>query len=92
VAARRPRRLVAAAGFAIVVAAFGRARHRGRLVFDRLSPLLAPLWVAERAILSWVALARRLLGLGCPYAGTVISRAATPPRLLRKRLRSRLGG
>jgi hypothetical protein len=92
VTARRPRRLVVFAGFAIVVATFGRARHRGRLVFDRLSPLLAPLWVAERAILSWVALARRLLGLGCPYAGTVIRRAANPPRLLRKRLRSPLGG
>ena len=61
-------------------------------VFDRASPLFAPLWVGERATLAWVALARRLIGRGCPYAGTVIGRAANPTRVLRRRLRSPLSG
>jgi hypothetical protein len=91
VAVRRPRRVLLVAALVIAAAGVGRARNGGRLVFDRLSPLLAPLWVAERAILAWVALVRRVLGRGCPYAGTVIKRAATPPRLLRKRIPPPLG-
>jgi hypothetical protein len=86
--ARRPRGLVLAAGAAILAAGLGRARNEGRHVFDRISPLLAPLWITERAVLAWVALIRRLGGRGCPYAGTVIRRAASPPRVLRRRLHS----
>lgn len=92
VARHRPRRLVLAAGATILVAGVGRARNGGREVFDRASPLFAPLWVGERAALAWVAFARRLVGRGCPYAGTVIGRAANPPRVLRRRLRSPLSG
>jgi Glycosyltransferase like family 2 len=92
VTARRPRRVLLGAALAIGAASVGRARHGGRLVFDRVSPLLAPLWFVERAIFSWVALARRLIGGGYPYRGTVIRRAATPPRMLRKRIRSPLEG
>lgn len=92
VAVRRPRRVLLVAALAIAAAGVGRARNGGHLVFDRLSPLLAPLWVLERAFFSWVALVRRVLGRGCPYAGTVIKRAATPPRLLRKRIHPPLGG
>jgi hypothetical protein len=90
--ARDRRALVLAAGAAILAAYLGRAHHDGRVVFDRISPLLAPLWVTERAVLAWVALTRRLLGRGCPYAGTLIRRAANPPRVLRRRLRSPLAG
>ena len=88
----RPRRLVLAAGSAILAAVLGRRRNRGGDVFDRLSPLFAPLWIGERAALSWVALIRRVTRRGCPYAGTVIRRAANPPRVLRRRIRSRLSG
>lgn len=88
---RRSRGLALAAASAIIVADVGRARHGGRAVFDRISPLFAPLWIGERAILAWVALVRRLLG-GSPYAGAVIRRAANPPRVLRRRFRSRLAG
>ena len=56
-----------------------------------VSPWLAPLWICERAVLSWFALARRLVSGGCPYAGTVIARAATP-RILRRRLETRSAG
>jgi hypothetical protein len=92
VARRRPRGLVLAAGAVILAAELGRARNRGREVFDRASPLFAPLWVGERGILAWVALVRRLAGGGSPYAGTVIGRAANPSRVLRRRLRSPLSG
>ena len=91
-ARRRPRGLVIVAGATILVAGVGRARNGGRRVFDRASPLFAPLWVGERATLAWVALARRLIGGGCPYAGTVIGRAANPTRVLRRRIRSPLSG
>ncbi len=90
IARRRPGGLIIAAGVAILAAGIGRRRNGGRRVFDRVSPLFAPLWVGERATLVWVALARRLLGRGCPYAGTVINRAATPTRVLRRRLRAPL--
>lgn len=92
VTARRPRYLVLLAGFAILAAALGRARHDGREVFDRISPLLAPLWISERAVLAWVALTRRLVGRGCPYGGTVIRQAANRPGVLRSRIRSSLEG
>ena len=92
VIARRPHGLVLAAGAAIVAAGLGRSRHGGRDVFDRISPVLAPVWIGERAVLAWVALTRRVLGGGCRYAGTVIRRAANPPRVLRRRIRSPLAG
>jgi hypothetical protein len=92
IARHRPRLLVLGAGSAILVADLGRRRNRGRNVFDRLSPLFAPLWLVERAALSWLALTRRVTRRGCPYAGTVIRCAANPPRVLRRRLRSRLSG
>ncbi len=92
VARRRPGGLVIAAGAMILAAAIGRARNGGRRVFDPISPLFAPLWVGERATLAWVALARRLLGRGCPYAGTIIGRAANPARVLRRRLRAPISG
>lgn len=89
-ARHRPRRLVLVAGATILAAGIGRARNGGREVFDRASPLFAPLWVGERAALAWVAFARGLVGRGCPYAGTVIRRTANPTRVLRRRLRSPL--
>ena len=92
VAHRRPRGLVIAAGCAILAASFGRSRNGGRQVFDRLSPFLAPLWISERAVLVWLALIRRLVGRGSPYAGAFIRRAANPPRVLRRRLRPPLSG
>jgi hypothetical protein len=92
VARRRPRGLLAAAGASVLVAQFGRLRHGGTRVFDRVSPFLAPVWMVERACLVWLAVFRRFSKGGCTYAGGVIRRAATPPRVLRRRLRGRLAG
>ena len=91
-ARRRPRGLLAAAGASILVAQVGRLRHGGNRVFDRVSPFFAPVWIAERACLVWLAVFRRFSRGGCTYAGGVIRRAATPPRVLRRRLRGRLAG
>ncbi len=89
-ARHRPRGLLVAAGASVLVAQVGRVRHGGSRVFDRVSPFLAPIWMVERACLVWLAVFRRFSRGGCPYAGGVIRRAATPPRILRRRLRGRL--
>ncbi|MGH2680142.1 MAG: glycosyltransferase [Actinomycetota bacterium] len=91
-ARRWPPGLLAAAGAAVLLAEVGRIRHRGQEVFDRVSPLFAPVWIVERSALAWLAVGRRLLGGGSPYAGSVIRRAATPSRRLRRRLRARPSG
>ena len=67
----------------VAIAEAGRRRAGGRSRFPATSSLLAPAWVAERAVCSWLALARRATG-GCPYAGTRFVRAATPTRRLRR--------
>lgn len=91
-ARRRPRGLLMAAGASVLVAQVGRARHGGSHVFDRLSPFFAPVWLVERACTAWLAVVRRLARGGCPYAGSVIPRAANPPRVLRRRFRAPLAG
>ena len=92
VARRRPGGLLAAAVASVLVAQVGRLRHGGNRVFDRVSPFFAPFWMVERACLAWLAVFRRFSRGGCTYAGGVIRRAATPPRVLRRRLRGRLAG
>lgn len=62
---------------AVVVAEAGRRRAGGRRYFSPAAAAMAPLWVAERAICVWLAVAMRLRG-GVPYAGGRIARAATP--------------
>ena len=76
-----------AAGAALVAGAaeLGRRRAGGRRVFPADTPLYAPLWVAERAVCSWLAVASRLTVGGVRYRGTVLRHAATPMRELRTR-------
>jgi hypothetical protein len=78
-------RMAAAAGTAAVVAEAGRRRAGGSGVFPPSASLFAPLWLAERGVCSWMAVANRLFRGGCPYHGTVIRRAASPVRRLRRR-------
>lgn len=89
-APRRLRSQVLAAGaFACVaLAEHGRRRSEGRRVFPPTAPLWAPLWVAERAVCSWLAVGSRLLRGGIPYGGGLIRRSATPMAELRRRLAS----
>jgi hypothetical protein len=76
-----------AAGAAAALAEIGRRRHGGTAAFPPATALLAPAWVTERAVCSWLALACRLRG-GIAYAGQRLPRAATPVAVLRRRARS----
>jgi hypothetical protein len=80
------RDMLLAAGASMTIAEVGRRRAGGRAYFSPLSTLAAPLWVAERALTSWIAVGQRLTG-GCRYGGRLIPRAASSPRSLRRALR-----
>ncbi|MGI9090903.1 MAG: glycosyltransferase [Gemmatimonadaceae bacterium] len=67
------------------VAELGRRRAGGARVFPISSSMLAPVWVAERAVCSWLALGAHLTVGGIPYRGTVLRQAATPTSVLRAR-------
>lgn len=89
-AARRRTRVLGAAGVAAVaLAEIGRRRDAGAEVFPASASLLAPLWLAERAVCAWIAIARRLALGGIRYGGRRIRTAATPERVLRGRLAQR---
>jgi hypothetical protein len=66
------------------LAEYGRRRAGGRAVFPATGALWAPLWLAERAVCSWLALLRRLGG-GVPYAGQRLTIAAHSRAELRRR-------
>ncbi|HET7458651.1 MAG TPA: glycosyltransferase family 2 protein [Gemmatimonadaceae bacterium] len=82
---RLPEAAAAAAAMLIAAAEWGRRRDGGRRVFPAAGSVMAPLWVAERAVTAWLAVATRVLRGGVSYAGTRIARAATPMRELRRR-------
>ena len=67
-------------------AEIGRRRGGATKHFSILSSLLAPIWVLERAICSWLAIAMRLRYGGVRYAGSIIRSAATSPNQLAKLL------
>lgn len=75
----------AIAATTIAIAERGRRMRGGRAVFPAASSLLAPLWVCERAITAWLAMATRVVRGGIPYAGSMLVRAATPMSELRLR-------
>jgi len=69
----------------IGLAELGRRRDGGRTVFPVAASLLAPAWLAERAVCTWFALGVRLCRGGIAYHGSVIRWAATPMKELRQR-------
>jgi hypothetical protein len=86
VAAARGRALRATATLAVATVALaeiGRRRAGGRAVYRRTAALWAPLWLAERSVCSWLAVARRLGG-GVPYTGSRLRTAAHSDRQLRR--------
>ena len=81
-----PRRAGAAvAALSTGVAEAGRRRAGGARVFAASSAALAPVWVAERALCSWLAVWQRVRRGGIEYAGRRLPRSATPMRELRRR-------
>jgi hypothetical protein len=88
IAAARRRRAppIAAAAAAIAVAEVGRRRAGGRAVFPADASFWAPLWLLERGVCAWLAVAARLRRGGVDYAGSRIAVAANPRRRLARRL------
>lgn len=86
----RSHRLLIGALGSIAVAEAGRRRGGGGTRFPLSGSLLAPAWIAERSICSWLALAAKLRG-GVPYGGRRFGHSATPLRRLRRRHSGALG-
>lgn len=74
--ARRPAALVVLALSAVVVAEAGRRSAGGTAAFPPTSAWWAPVWVTERAVGVWLAIALRLTG-GVRYGDGRIRHAAT---------------
>jgi hypothetical protein len=86
---RRPRLVAVVAVVAVGVAEIGRRRDRGTRVFPASVALLAPLWLAERALCAWLALGSWIVRGGIRYNGQVIARAAHSRRQLRRAISAR---
>jgi hypothetical protein len=57
-------------------------------MFPASTAAFAPLWLAERAVCSWLAVGVRVIRGGVPYRGLILSRAATSRRELERRYRA----
>ena len=77
-----PAALAAAAVVVIVLAEVGRRRAGATAHFPFSAALMAPAWIVERAVCSWLAVGARVVLGGVPYRGTVLHHAATPLRVL----------
>jgi len=78
----RRRRLLAAALTSVGSAEIGRRRSGGAERFPLSGSLLAPAWIAERSLCSWLALGAKLRG-GVLYGGRRLGHSATTLRRLR---------
>jgi hypothetical protein len=79
--------LLAGALACVLVAERGRRRDGGAAVFPAAASVVAPVWLVERGICSWLALGSRVLLGGCRYRGTRIRTAAHSRRELQRRRR-----
>lgn len=87
----RRRRLLAGAASAILIAEIGRRKAGGKTRFPLSGSLLAPVWVMERSVCSWLAVGAKLRG-GVRYGGRRLGHSATPLRRLRRRHSEALAG
>jgi hypothetical protein len=89
IASGRVRTVAGVAIGLMAVAELGRRRDSGRDVYPASAAVLAPLWVAERAVCIWAAMWLRWIRRGVPYAGQRVRVAAHRPWTIRRRLASR---
>ena len=78
-----PPGLIVGAVCIIAAAEMGRRRGKGAAAFPKTSALWAPLWLAERAVTSWVAFGTRIIFGGVRYRDKRLKEAATPARKLK---------
>jgi hypothetical protein len=78
------RRLAKAALATVAIAEVGRRRAGGAERFPATASLLAPAWIGERSICSWLALGAKLRG-GVRYGTGRLRHSATSMRQLRRR-------
>lgn len=90
--ARRPRSLPFAGAAVAAVAEFGRRRAGGARVFPASGSLLAPAWLLERAVTSWLAVIGRVRHGGVRYGTRTLSLAAHSQRELLARRRAAAAG
>jgi hypothetical protein len=83
----RPAPLAVAAVGVVAVAEVGRRRAGGVAVYPFTTALLAPVWLLERAVCSWLALGLRCGRGGVRYAGRRLRVAAHSQRELTRRRR-----
>lgn len=88
VAKRKPALIPLAVAAIAGMAELGRRRAGGTRVFPAAASFTAPVWVVERALCTWIALAHRALG-GVPYRGSRLKTAANSRRTIRRRLAER---
>jgi hypothetical protein len=81
---RRPGSVALGAGAAVLLAEAGRRRAGGARFFPASSSLLAPAWILERAVTSWLAVLDRARG-GARYGDGRLLLAAHSERELRRR-------
>jgi hypothetical protein len=81
----RGRGIALGATASIAVAEVGRRRAGGAERFPARSSLMAPFWIAERGVCSWLALGAKLRG-GVRYGDVRLSHSATSIRRLRRRI------
>jgi hypothetical protein len=85
------RRLAMGVLAAIGIAEAGRRRAGGAERFPATASLLAPAWIAERSVCSWLALGAKLGG-GIRYGNGRLRHSATSMRQLRRRYSALAGG
>jgi hypothetical protein len=83
-AARRPVRLIPLVTGALGLAEIGRRKNGGAAYFGYRATLFAPIWILERALCVWFALAQRFARGGAYYAGQRIRQSAHSERWLRR--------
>jgi hypothetical protein len=85
---RRPAAVPVVAAAIVALAERGRRRAGAAQMVPADVPFWAPLWVLERGVCSWLAVAQRLRG-GVSYRGQRLPIAAHSTRALRRRVASR---
>jgi hypothetical protein len=83
---RRAKALLSAALASILMAESGRRRAGGAQRFPTMASVLAPCWIAERSVCTWLAIGARFRG-GVRYGETRLRRSVTPMRRLQRRHR-----